>query len=275
MNAPLDIRLMSSFLLYVDHALQNAGGFTNTTVSFYPARTPYTNAYTFTASHKPLCNDTSIVGVQVLSGLWIGNTYLRVGQSGLQSINHYKGAAYFTGFNPTGLPMSGAGAYKEVSVKITDQTDWKLLFKTQYINQSSHQIITGTGLALDTEITPIVFIRYKGQENKPFGFSKLDNQTLYLRSIIVAETEFQKIAITSILKNFNMRTVPIALSTPFTAAGDFTGVNYNYSQLSFDPAFTPIIMSVKAIDIPQHGEYRDIYRNMAIVDFELSTIARS
>ena len=275
MNTPYEIKLMSSFLILIDHAIQMNGGWKNETVRFYPVTSPYSNAYTFTATHKPICNDVSIAGADVLSGVWVGNKYYNVGQSGLQSIYHYRGTLTFTGFNPTGQPISGKGAYKEFQVKITDQTDWKLLFETQYINQLSQQIITGTGLPLDAEITPIVFLRYKGQENKPFGFSKLDNQTLYLRSIVVAETEFQKIAVTSILKNFNMRTVPIVLSTPFTAMGEMTGVNYDYSQLSYDPAFTPIIMSVKAIDVPQHGEYRDIYRNMAIVDFELSTIARS
>lgn len=275
MIASTDTKLMTSFLLLIDHEFQNHGGWANETVRFYPVTSPYSNAYAFTSTHKPLCNDVSIAGADVLSGVWIDSSYIKVGQSGLQSINHYKGNLVFTGFNPAGRNITGKGAYKEFQIKITDQTDWKLMFETQYINQLPHQIITGTGLPIDAEVTPIIFIRYKGQENKPFGFSKLDNQTLYLRTIIVAETEFQKIAATSILKNFNMRTVPIVLSTPFTAVGDMTGVNYDYSKLSYDPAFTPIIMSVKAIDVPQHGEYRDIYRNMAIVDFELSTIARS
>ena len=278
MLAQLDTKIISSFLLYIDHAICSQSGYKNVVSNFYPTTSPYSGTYVYSSPYKPLCNDVSIAGANIMSGVWLNNNFVTVGQSGLASINHYKGAVYFTGAAlPKGISISGSVAIKEISVKITDQTDWKLLFENQYVSNVNltYQFPFATGLPLDSETCPIVFIRYKGQENKPFGFSRLDNQTIYLRTIVITDSEFQKIAVTSILKNLNYRTIPIALSVPMSTVGDMTGVNYDYTKLSFDPAFTPIVLSVKAIDVPQQGEYRDIIRNMAIVDFELSTICRS
>lgn len=277
MQPQLDVRILSSFLIHLDHQIQVAGlAYRNQVQQFYPAYSPFAGTYTYTTPLKPLCNDVSVPGAKVISGLWLGNSYITIGQSGLQAINHYKGAAYFTGTPiPQNIPVSGDGAIKEINVKITDQIDWKLLFETEYISPQGYIAPSGTGLPIDSEMTPVLFVRYKGGENKPFGFSKLDNQTIYVRTIAVCDTEYQKISLVNILKNFNMRTIPIVMSTPFNAVGDFTGVNYDYTKLSYDPGFTPIVMSVKAIDVPIQGEYRNILRNMAIVDFELSTIAKS
>lgn len=277
MIAQLDTKVLSSFLLYIDHEIQSKGqAFQNQTVKFFPETSSIVNNYIFTSAVKPLCNDTSISGANILSGIYIGNSYIPVGQSGLKAINHYKGALYFTGINPEsyGLPLSGLSALKEISVKITDKTDWKLMFETKYVNNGSMSVPV-TGLDLDVEMSPIVFLRFKGQENKPFAFSRLDNQTITVRAIIIADTEFQKIGVSSILKNLNYRVIPLVQSTPFDSLGNMTGVNYNYSQLPTDSLLTPMILGVKSIDVPQEGSYRDIRRNMSIVDFEVSTIARS
>jgi hypothetical protein len=276
MLVQLDTKILSSFLLYIDHEIQSKGSaYTNETVYFYPERSSILNNYTYTSTIKPICNDTSIAGANILSGVYIGNSYISVGESGLRAINHYQGALYFTGINPGSGPISGAGAIKEFVVKITDKTDWKLLFETQYLSNGGHPIPATTGLGLDTEVSPIVFLRLKGQENKPFGFSKLDNQTMYVRAIIIADTEFQKMGAVSILKNLNYHSIPIIASTPFDSVGNMTGINYNFTQLPIDNSVTPIVLSVRSIDIPQEGHYKDIRRNMALVDFEISSVAKS
>ncbi len=277
MLAQLDTRIISSFLLYLDHEIQSKGsGYQNQNVRFYPEVSPISGTYVFTSPVKPLCNDTSLSGASILSGVYIGNSYISVGQSGLKGINHYKGALYFTGTNPEiyHLPISGRSAVKEVSVKITDKTDWKLLFETKYVNNGSMSNPT-TGLDLDTEVSPIVYLRYKGQENKGFAFSRLDNQVNYVRAILIMDTEFQKIAVSSILKNLNYRTIPLVQSTPFDSLGTMTGQNFNFFDLPTDTSQTPMILSVKASDVPQQGAYGDIRRSMALVDFEISTISRS
>ena len=276
MIAQLDSKIISSLLLLLDNEIQSKGrAFQNVTTQFYPTTSPYANTYVYTSPYKPLCNDVSISGANILSGVYLNNTLVQVGQSGLKAINHYKGALYFTGTNPSSVVISGQAAIKEINVKLTNKQDWKLLFETVYVPNGKNPISSTTGLALDTETTPVVFLRHKGQENKPFGFSRLDNQSISMRAIIITDNEFQKIGVTTILKNLNYRTVPIATSTPFDSMGNMTGTNYDYSQLSFDSSYTPIILSVKVIDLPQQGDYKNVERNMAIADLEISTISRS
>ena len=276
MNTSLDVRIISSFLLYVDHEIQRVGNaFTNETGGFYGDISPYSSLAAYTAPQKPMCNDTSISGTNVMSGVYLGGQYVTIGQSGLTAINHYKGAVYFTGTIPANVPITGSFSVKEINVKLTDKTDWKLLFDTQYLSHGGFPIPPATGLDLDTEVTPAVFLRTKIQENKPFGFARLDNQSISMRAIVIADNEFQKLGLTTILKNFNYRTIPLVLSTPFDSLGNYTGLAYNYNQLPIDSSYTPIIFGVKAIDVPQYGQYKDIKRNMAIVDFEISTIGRT
>lgn len=274
MKAQLDTRIISSFLLYLDHVLQSEGqAYQNVTARFYPATSPIVGTYVYTSPVKPLCNDTSISGANILSGVYLGSQYVSVGQSGLQSINHYKGALYFTGTNPN-TTISGSGALKEINIKLTNQPDWKLLFETHYVTNNTNPIASTTGLPLDSETTPVVFIRHKMQENRPFGFARLDNQTIHMRAIAVCDNEFQKIGVTTILKNLNLRAIPM-ITPPFDAQGNMTGVNFNYNTAPQDISVTPIILGVKVVDVPQQGDFRNIVRNMAIVDFEISTVAKS
>ena len=272
MQVQLEQRIMTSFLLKVDNALQQASGFTNQTINFYPAYSDYANRYVYTANTRPLCNDTSVSGATIISGLMLNQSPVLVGESGLLAINHYKGAVYFSSALPKGITISGSGARKEVNVKLTDQTDWHLMYESQYHPQP---INSPTGLPLDLETTPIVFLRFRGMENKPLCFAKLDNQSMMIRGIIVANNEFQKISITSILKNLNYTTIPLVTSTPFDAVGNMTGLNYNYNQLTLDTSYTPMILSVRIIDQPSTGPYASVARNMAIADFEISTFAKS
>jgi hypothetical protein len=275
MKKQLDHRILSSFLLYIDHELQSKGeGHKNLTAQFTPAYTDSTNRYVYTTSYRPLVNDTSISGANVLSGVYLNNTLVSIGQSGLTGINHYKGALYFTGQLPANTRVSGAAARKEFTVRLTNKQEWKVLFDT-YLDTDNIHPVSATGVPLDTETTPIVFLHARNQDNKPFAFSRLDNQCITVRAIVVADNEFQRIGATSILKNLNYRTVPLVNSTPFDSQGMMTGINYNYTGLSFDNSFTPIILGVKSIDLPQAGDYKFVERTMALVDFEISTIARS
>lgn len=273
MIAQLDNKIMSSFLLYVDNLIQTNGqAYVNMNVNFYPVYSPYAGTYVYASPLKPICNDTSVTGAAILSGVYLGNQYVTIGQSGLKSINHYQGALYFTGINPSNVPISGYMGVKEVNVKITNKQDWKLLFETEYVTNSMNPIMPTSGLPLDSEVSPVIFLRFKGQENKPFAFSHIDNQTMAIRAIVVGNSEYEKMALTTILKNINLRTIPIVASTPFDSLGNMTGINYNFYQLPIDNSFTPIVWSVRVIDVPQKGDYQDIVRNMAIVDFEISTI---
>ena len=79
----------------------------------------------------------------------------------------------------------------------------------------------------------------------------------------------------NILKNFRLKGVPIPAigAVPFDYLGNYTGLNYNYTGLSLSPYYIPLITKAKAVELPEKGEYVDIKKQIAIVDFEISTWA--
>jgi hypothetical protein len=272
MKVQFDNKLISSFLLFLDHEIQENGtAFYNASGLLYPINSTIQGLYAYATPYKQLCNDTAITGANIISGLYLNNNLVTIGQSGLYAINHYQGTAYFTGQLPASTVVSGNYAIKEFNVELTDQVEYKLLFETKFVTNSKfNQVLTG--LPLDTKICPGVFVRFKIGENKPFAFGGLDDNNIKIRTVVVSENEFQKIGICNILKNLNLRVFPIINSTPFDHLGNYTGIKYNYDNLSVNSGYYPLIMDAKVVDVPLVGEYTNITRNTAIVDFTISTI---
>jgi hypothetical protein len=100
MTPQFDNRLISSFLLLLDHEVQRRGtAFINVSGQLYQVPSNLANTNTYTSPYKGWCNDTSISGATIASGVFLNNNFITIGQSGLDSINHYEGAVYFTGVN--------------------------------------------------------------------------------------------------------------------------------------------------------------------------------
>jgi hypothetical protein len=272
MKPQLENRIVSSFLLYVDHEIQRLGqAYKNFSGLLYPASGKVNGLYVYTAPFKPLCNDTSIDGANVLSGVYLNGNFVTYGQSGLKYINHYQGALYFTGQLPANTRVSGNYAIKEFGVELADRTEWDLLFETKYVSNNYYNQ-TVSGLALESKTAPIIYVIPKAQENKPFAFQHIDNNTLSLRCLVIADTLSQNLAVSSILKNLNTRFIPLVTGIPFDSLGNNTGLAYNYHQAAVNSGINPWISAVRKIDVPQKGEFANIQRKMSIVDFDISTI---
>jgi hypothetical protein len=274
MQVQYDNRLVTSFMLFLDHEVQRRGqAYTNYSGRFYKISGNRADAYTYAPPYKQLCNDTSISGANVMSGVYLNNNLIKVGQSGLKYINHYEGTVYFTGGLPNNSVLSGNYAIKEFNIRLTNKADWKLLFETKYVTNSKYNQIL-SGLPIDTETSPAIYIKVKDTKNIPFAFKSMDDNVMQIRTVVVADNEFEKVGVCNILKNLSYRPINIINRTPFDSLGNMTGVNYNYDNLSVDSSYLPWIMAVKVIDVPQRGDYKDINKNTAIVDFELSTVMR-
>lgn len=274
MKVPFDAKYISSFLLFLDHRIQNeALAFSNYSGLLYPINSSIQGLYSYATPFKQLCNDTSISGANIMSGVYLNNNFVAIGQSGLYAINHDQGAAYFTSQLPQGTVISGRYSIKDFNVVLTDQIEYKLLFETKYVTNSKfNQVLSG--LPLDTKTSPAIFLKVKSSENKPFAFSRIDDNSLKIRAVIIADNEFQKITVGNVLKNLNYSQFNIVNYTPFDYLGNFTGINYNYGNLSFDSTYTCTVMESRIIDIPLSTitDFQSINRNMAMADIVLSII---
>jgi len=270
----LDNQILSNLLLFIDYQVQRQGSsFSNKTGLFYPANRTINGLTTYTCAYKQLCNDTSISGATVMSGVYINGNYTPVGTSGLYAINHYQGAIHFSSPPASNAVISGSFGVKEIAVYVSDQPDYKIIFEGKYQSNPKYGDVP-SGMPLDVKVAPGIFLVPKNQENRPFAFAGIDDNYNLVRAVIVTDSLYQRMALSNILKNLRLKTLPLATSTPFDYLGNITGQNaYNYTGLPFATNFAPIIMTAKATEIPQKAEYVDIYKQFCMVDFEISTWA--
>jgi hypothetical protein len=268
----LENRIVSSLMLYLDHYVQHLGqAYKNYNGLFYPVTSDIYGYSAYASPFKQLCNDTAVAGAQVLSGLYINNVYTPIGTSNFAAFNHYKGVAYFSSPLSANTVVSGKYAIKEFSMEITDQPEWKLLFETKYVSNNMYNQ-TLSGLPPDTKVCPIIYFSMPNMANEPFAFHRIHNNIHTVRAIIIADTEFQRIAVSSLLQKAYEHFLPLPLSLPFDSIGNTTGLVYNFDALPIDPNFNPWVKEATAIQIPQKGDYASIVRKMGLVDFSISTI---
>lgn len=271
MNILFDTKLVASFLLFLDHEVQKHGsGFINHTGRFFPVTSDIQGRYAYACPFKPLCSDTSITGANVMSGVYVGNNFLTVGVSGLQSIDHANGAVYFTGTQPA--LVTGRFAIKEFGVHLTNLPETKLLYSTKYLSNARYNQVL-SGLSLDTKLSPSLFVKVKETENLGFALGRVDDNNLKVRVIVVADNEFQRMGVCNILKNLNMRSFSLYSKPPFDFRNwTFTGQNYNFETLEAETGHQPWILKSKVLTMPVGDDLTVSDKNMAIVDIEISTL---
>lgn len=270
MKQQTDNKLITSFLLMIDHEIQSQGqAFTNQSGLFYRNNDKVAGIYTYTCSYKQLCNDTAITGANVMSGVYLNNTYVSVGQSGLLSINHGDGSVNFDRVWPSNIKISGNFAVKDFSVYLSDQPDYTLLMDAKYHSNPKYAQ-QATGVSLDAKSMPAVFLVPKEQEALPLAFGGADDNYMRVKAMIVCENAFQRVAVCNILKNFKLRNLPIYNNIPFDYLGNMTGINYNYHNLTFATTNFPFITKAKATHIPNQGAFVDTTKQFAMVDFDIS-----
>jgi hypothetical protein len=275
MNIQYDARVLSSLALMIDYKLLKVGNaFTNTSSPLYPIDSDLAGKYGYSTPYKQLVNDFSISGANVMTGVYLDGHLITPGVSGLYGINHYKGVAYFNQpiSNPTGR-LSGVYAFKDFSVKVTDQTDYKLLFGNKYMHNNLYAS-DPTGIEEDVEVYPIIYVRPTMIENRPFGFGGLDDNTMFARAVIIAEDMYSVLGAANILKDLNLKQLPIYSCLPFNPVGLYTGVNYNYEQLPQYLQNNPIIWKVKTASVAAKGDdFNLLNKKTMFVDFEIRTLA--
>jgi hypothetical protein len=268
-----DNKLTSSFMLLIDNKILSQGqAFTNYSSLFYPINSYISNEYAYACPFKSLVNDISISGANVISGLYLNGNYVNIGQSGLVSINHYNGAAFFNTKLPTNTIISGNYSVKDFNIKISDQPEYKLLFETDYTTNGKYYQ-SPTGIDLDAETSPIIFLRTKMDNPVPFSLGGIENKKKTIRAIIIADSEYQRMAVCGILKDMMYSPFYIKTGLPFDAMGNYTGIPYNFNSLGNDNTYLPWIMKTQVVDVPRQGDFKTMPKNMSFVDFQVQTLA--
>jgi len=233
MKAQFENKIMSSILLYLDHkVLEKGEAFTNHSGLFYKINDTYADYELYSLPFKQIVNDTSISGATILSGLYVNGSFVTGGQSGLHSINHYQGQAFFTE-NRDSDTLSGNYAVKDFNFYLTSQPEETLLFDTKFnLNPKFNQTLTG--LAQHEQTYPAVYLKNVGGTNAPFAFGGQDNSLMTIRAIVVSDSSFKLDAVNSIFRDLSRTNFALFESSnlPFNALGSTTNGSFNYNTLS-------------------------------------------
>ncbi len=273
MQEQWDNKLLSSFMLFLDHTLLSSGAaFTNTSGSLYRVSGNISGINVFATPFKQLVNDSSISGASILSGVWVGATFLLPGQSGLHSINITEGHAYFTG-NPSSV--SGNYAVKDFSLYLTTRPEEEILFETKfYLRSEVSQTLTG--LPKDSETYPVIYIKPIRSENIPFCLGGVDNAEAIFRVIVLSNSQFLTDAACSILKTMARKKFKVVEKTniPLNAYGAMTGVNFNYNSVAATSSVESLIWKVEVSNLVHSRDLNKLNPQVfpAFVDFKIWSI---
>lgn len=274
MKIQLDNILMSSMIMWMDNILLKKGeAFQNYNSQFYPITNIYNGFYTYGLPFKQVVSDSSISGANLLSGVYVNNSFIQVGQSGLSGINPNQGQVYFTG-NQAGKTLSGTYAVKDFNIYLTNQPEEELLFESEYRTRPKTSI-TATGLALESITYPCIFLKNNGGVNEPFALGGQDQTFMEIRAVVLADNMFNLDAVCSILKDTARRYVPLITNSPFNTFGALNSGYYNYNTLTSGINLSSDAFYITEVNISK------IFANFspkntqvfpAFVDFRLSNI---
>lgn len=234
MKAQPSNQVLSSFLLFLDHEILKKGdAFTNANSYFYPTQSLYNGYYTYSSPYSQFVSDFSITGATIPTGVYLDNTFIGTGQSGLAHIDYNKGSLYFTGQITGNNRISGSFAVKDFNIQISKDADETILFESKhYLRPRISQ--TTTGLFPNEMVYPVIYIKNDGGQNEPFAFGGLRNTKFGIRVLILADSPFILDAVQSVIRDIKDKYVPLITGSaqPFDFYGDYKGTKYNYETLT-------------------------------------------
>lgn len=275
MKAQFENILMSSMTLWFDHTLLKKGeAFSNHNSLFYPITNIYNGYYSYGAPFKNLIRDESITGANIISGVYINNTFITTGVSGLVSINADQGQLYFD-VDQSNSTISGNYAVKDYGIHLTNENEERILFETKF-NLNPKTTENPTGLPINAQTYPAIYLKNNGGNNEPLAFGGLDSTNINVRTIVISDSMFSMDALTSIFKDVVRTYIPLIQPNemPFNSLNGLK-TRYNYDILTTGKAGSSSSVYIKNVyvskNVTNRGQYQDLNPDAisAFVDFEL------
>ena len=280
MKVQFENKVMSSLLLFVDHEVTQQGdAYTNHQSNLFKIDSLFSDYYVYASPFKQLVSDSGITGSStpnLLTGVYVdGDGPIGPGTSGLHSINHMQGQAYFTGATDpmSGKTVSGRYAVKDFNVFLTSMPEEQLLFETKLVlNPKTSDIKVSTGVDSSAQTYPAIFIKDNGGRNEEYAMGGIEDTIINARAIVLADSLFNLDAACGILKDTVRKKMSLIEQTDLNlnALGGYTGVTYNYTGVATgDYCYIDDVTVSK--NVANRGDFQNLNPNVfsAFVDFEL------
>lgn len=236
MKSQFDNRVMSNFFMWFDHTLLKKGeAFTNHDSKLYSVNNLYQGYNTYGSPFKQFVSDASIPGANIINQVYINGVATNRNNNGFVAINYGMGQTYFSApVDTTATPLSGRYAVKDFNVYLTNDVEEKLLFETQF-SLSPRTTQSPTGVPPESLTYPAVFLKNNGGHNEPFAFGGLDKTIFNVRAIVLADSQYNLDAVSSVFRDTSKTFVPLIeeANMPYNSLGDLkNGVVYNFDSLT-------------------------------------------
>ena len=286
MKPQFDNQVMSSFYLWFDHTLLKEGqAFTNYGSKFYPVNNIYQAYHTYGSPFRQFVGDESVTGVgfgaNIINGVYLDGVFKNRTESAFTGINYGLGQTYFTSEVDDAVKISGDYAVKDFNIFLTNETEERLLFETQF-TISNKINVSPTGLPPDSLTYTAVFLKNMGGTNEPFAFGGQDETEVHTRAIVIADNQFMLDAACSIFRDTSKDYIGLfsAGEMPFNNLGDFNNqTGYNYTGITNSKIGTDDSIFVDNVNISKIGGasfagISNVNPNIysALIDFELKKI---
>jgi hypothetical protein len=267
---------MSSFYLWLDHEILYKGeAFLNYSGKLYSAPDPnFPSTSIYSSPFRQWVYDSSIPNANIPSGVYVNNTYIPRGVSGL-NLDFNKGRVIFN--SNVNNNITASLSFKEYNIYYTDEREEKLLFEKAYNITPKVTQITGGLQYLDAPY-PCIFIKHRLGENTPFAFGGQDSTESMLRCIVLASNSFSLDGLISILNDSARKVFPLLnpQDFPFNYFGDFkSGNNFNYINLCQNQPQSSLVF-INKVTVSKLDEIDNAKINKkcvaALIDFEVSNI---
>lgn len=177
----------------------------------------------------------------------------------------------------TSLNIDGEFAYKTVNLYITDDTEESVILNSDFIISPTNQTYLQTNGGFDDKIytVPAVFITLENSENFPFAMGGLDNTVLYMRAVVVADSNYTLDGILSIFRD-SARTNFALIDYEDFPYGEFSHIKshpYKYQNIingSSNFVFVDEVKSSKLTDRSRERITSSKDYKIGFLDFTLS-----
>lgn len=264
----------TSFMLWFDNYLLKKGqAFSNKSGKFYYyADDRLDSRYkAFGSPYKQWVNDSSIVGANIPSGVYINGSFQPRSSNLLLDFNN--GRALISGA-ANSANVSGSFAVKDFNIYFTNDGEEDLIVDKKYTPNSRIFSNQETYVEPYDNVVPAIFISSSSIQNVPFSFGGEDTTQIQMKAVVMAENSYQLDGALSIFAdsfNETFRTIPFS-GHPSTEYGDIKNGSYSYENLQNQYANEPLffvedVVTSKLTDKARKSLSNDLF--IGFIDFEI------
>jgi hypothetical protein len=267
-------RATTSFFLWFDNYLLKKGqAYSNKTGKFYNYSDDRLDSRykAFGSSYKQWVTDTSIVGANVPSGVWINNTF--TSRSNNLMLDFENGRTLVSGIANT-ANITGSFAVKDFNIYFTNEGEEDLLVDKKY--NSNPRIFSSAQNYVQPydQVVPAIFLSSESINNQPFAFGGEDTTKISMKAVVMAENAYQLDGALSIFadsQNEVITNIPFT-GHPLNEYGDLKNGSYSYEALKTQNQnnslfFIEEVVTSKLTDKARKSLANDLY--VGFIDFEI------